>query len=255
LSVNPVAVSGFDAEAEAYERARPSYPPDAVTWLVGALGIGPTSAVADVAAGTGKFTRLLTPLRARVFAVEPVAGMREQLRNAVPGVAVIGAAAEALPFRDGTLDAITVAQAFHWFDRSRALPEFHRVLRRGGRIGVIANDRDISEPWVAAVWSVLDHVENRRPFGDHEEWHEIGFEDQPWFTPLANAQFVNEQVLTPDQVVDRLRSISYVAALAPARQLEVLDEIRAVVATHPDTAGRERLVLPYRAQVWWTERL
>jgi SAM-dependent methyltransferase len=255
LGVNPVAAAGFDAEAAAYERSRPTYPADAVAWLVDTLGIDARATVADVAAGTGKLTRLLVPTSATIVAVEPVAGMRAQLRRAVPSARIVAAQAEALPFGAGTLDAVTVAQAFHWFDRARALPELHRVLRPGGRVGVVSNDRDTSEPWVGVVWAALQPEDGRSPFGDHEEWHETGFDDQPWFTPLSCAEFANEQVLTPDQVVDRLRSISYVAALPPARQQEALDRIRAVIDEHPGTAGRDTVVLPYRARVWWAERL
>jgi len=117
LSVHDVAASGFGAEADAYERARPSYPPDAVAWIVDALRISTGRIVADVAAGTGKFTRLLEPTGAWVVAVEPVEGMRARL----PRMPVAAASAERLPFRGESLDAITVAQAFHWFDAPAAL--------------------------------------------------------------------------------------------------------------------------------------
>src|SRR5437879_5536038 len=129
MPVHEVAQRGFDAGADAYERARPSYPADAVAWLVEHLKIGPGARVCDLAAGTGKLTRLLAPSSAELIAVEPVEGMSRHLRAAQPGVPVVAATAEALPFADGSLDAVTVAQAFHWFDADRAFGELARVLR------------------------------------------------------------------------------------------------------------------------------
>src|SRR5262245_41807115 len=114
--VHEVAEQGFGTEAEVYEQARPSYPPDAVAWLGESLRIEPGSRVVDLAAGAGKLTRLLVPFGADLVAIEPVAGMRAVLVRAVPGVPALAATAEAIPVADASLDAVTVAQAFHWFD-------------------------------------------------------------------------------------------------------------------------------------------
>jgi SAM-dependent methyltransferase len=250
LSVHEVASSGFGAEADAYERARPSYPPDAVEWIVEALGIGPGRDVADVAAGTGKFTRLIQPTGAWIVAVEPVEGMRVRL----PRLATTAASAERLPFRAESLDAITVAQAFHWFDAAAALAEFHRVLRPGGRLALIWNARDRSVPWVDEVWSIMDRVEKRAPWRAHDEWRESAFVETPWFGSLHEARFHHEQLLSPADVVERVRSVSHVAVLPPDQQEAVLDEVRTLVRDDPATAGRDELALPYRVDAYWTER-
>jgi SAM-dependent methyltransferase len=250
LSVHEVANSGFGAEADAYERARPSYPPDAVAWIVEALGISPGHVVADVAAGTGKFTRLLEPTGAWLIAVEPVEGMRARL----PRMPTAAASAEALPFADGSIDAITVAQAFHWFDASAALGEFHRVLRPGGRLALLWNARDRSVPWVDEIWSIMDRVEKRAPWRAHDEWRESAFVETPWFGTLHEATFQHEQLLSPADVVERVRSVSHVAVLPPDRQEAVLDEVRALLRDDPTIAGREELALPYRVDAYWTER-
>src|SRR5207247_2469748 len=110
---------------EAYERARPGYPPEAVDYVVEQLGRG---LVVDLAAGTGKFTRELVARGRRVIAVEPVAGMRATFTSVLPDVSMLGATAEVMPFGDHEIDAITAAQAAHWFDAARAVVEFHRVL-------------------------------------------------------------------------------------------------------------------------------
>jgi SAM-dependent methyltransferase len=254
LSVHEVAVTGFGTEAQAYERGRPSYPPDAVAWLAETLPIAPGRTIADVAAGTGKLTRLIAPYGGELLAVEPVDGMRAFLRATVPGVHAVAGAAEALPFNDGSLDAITVAQAFHWFDAEAALREFHRVLRPAGRVGLIWNARDRSVPWVDAMWTILDRVEKRAPWRDHDEWRDTAFVDQPWFTPLTEATFRHEQLLTREEAVDRVRSVSHVAVLPPNEQAAVLDEVRAVLDSDPVTADQEVVALPYRVDAYWVER-
>jgi SAM-dependent methyltransferase len=256
LSVHDVAASGFGAEAAAYERARPSYPPDAVDWLVDALSIPDGGRVCDLAAGTGKFTRLLAPRvpRAALVAVEPVEAMRTVLAAALPDVPVAAATAEALPLSDGSLDGIAVAQAFHWFDAPAALREFHRVLRPGGRLALVWNARDRSVPWVDEIWSIMDRVEKRAPWRAHDEWHESAFVETPWFGPLHDATFRHEQTLSPADVVERVRSVSHVAVLPPDRQRAVLDEVRTLLRDDPATAGRDHLALPYRVDAYWTER-
>ena len=257
LSVHEVASSGFGAEADAYERARPSYPPDAVDWLVDALQVPDGGLVCDLAAGTGKFTRLLVPRlpRAELVAIEPVDGMRNVLAASLPEVPVSAATAEAMPFADASLDGITVAQAFHWFDAAVALAEFHRVLRPGGRLALVWNARDRSVPWVDEVWSIMDRVEKRAPWRAHDEWRESAFVETPWFGPLHEATFHHEQLLSPADVVERVRSVSHVAVLPAEQQEAVLDEVRTLLRDDPATAGRDEVALPYRVDAYWAERI
>jgi SAM-dependent methyltransferase len=251
--VHDVAATGFDREAGVYEQARPSYPAEAVDWLVENLRIGAGRRVVDVAAGTGKLTRLLEPFGAQLVAVEPVEGMRGAFVAVSPDVPVLAATAEQLPFTGTAFDAITVAQAFHWFDAGTALTEFARVLRPGGRLGLIWNARDRSNDLVDQLWSIMDRVEKRAPWRQHEAWHDSAFVEHPDFTPLVEATFHHEQVLSPDAVVARFRSVSHVAVLPPVEQERVLDEIRAVLATHPLAAGHDQVAIPYRVDAYWCE--
>jgi SAM-dependent methyltransferase len=255
MPVHEVAASGFDREADVYERSRPSYPPDAVAWLAGHLHIGPGRVVLDLAAGTGKLTRLLEPLGSTLVAAEPVAGMRTQLRATSPAVPLLAATAELLPVATGALDAIVVAQAFHWFDARAALGEAHRALRPGGRLGLVWNARDRSADHVEQLWSIMDRVEKRAPWRDHDDWRESALVENPWFTPLTEATFHHVQRLSPDEVVARFRSVSHVAVLPPAEQEAVLADVRAVLVDHPDTAGRDRIPIPYRVDAFFAERL
>jgi SAM-dependent methyltransferase len=189
-----------------------------------------------------------------LVAVEPVEGMRRFLAASLPRVPVVSASAEACPFAPASFDAITVAQAFHWFDARRALEELHRILRPGGRLALVWNARDRSVPWVDEIWSIMDRVEKRAPWRAHDEWRESAFVETPWFGPLHEATFHHEQVLSAADVVERVRSVSHVAVLAPERQHAVLDEVRTLLRDDPATAGRDEVALPYRVDAYWTER-
>jgi SAM-dependent methyltransferase len=254
MPVHDVAATGFDREAEVYEQARPGYPPESVAWFAEHLRIGPGARVADLAAGTGKLTRLLGPLGADLVAVEPVAGMRATFAAVCPDVPLVAATAEQLPFAHASLDAVTVAQAFHWFDARTALDELARVLRPKGRVGLVWNARDRSNDLVDRLWSIMDRVEKQAPWREHDAWHESAFVEHQQFTPLVEATFRHEQLLVPDAVVARFRSVSHVATLPRPDQERVLDEVRAVLATHPLAAGRAEVTIPYRVDAYWCER-
>jgi SAM-dependent methyltransferase len=254
-----IAEEGFDKEATTYERSRPTYPREAVAWVSERLQLAVGVRCADIAAGTGILTRLLVDCGCDLVAVEPVAGMRATMRTILPELPTVSAVAEALPFRDGSLDAVTVAQAFHWFDAPRALAEISRTLRVGGAVAMLWNARDRSRDWVDQVWSVMDRVEKHAPWRDHD--HVAGpdsaharrdddFTDAPGFGQLASASFTHEQTLTPEGVVERIRGVSHVAVLATAQQRAVLDEVRAILQTHVETRGRDYVTIPYRVDCY-----
>jgi SAM-dependent methyltransferase len=251
--VHEVAAAGFSDPAD-YEAARPSYPPEAVAWLVENLRIEPGRRVVDLAAGTGKLTRLLIPTGAELIAAEPVAGMRATFRANVAGIPVVATTAEQLAFRDASLDAVTVAQAFHWFDHDRTIADLARVVRAGGRVGLIWNARDRSVDWVDQVWGIMDRVEKRAPWRNHDEWSDSAYTDLPGFGALHTAEFRHEQPITPEGMVQRVASVSHVSVLPDAEREAVLDEVRVVLTTHPEARGRTELLVPYRVDCFWFER-
>jgi SAM-dependent methyltransferase len=238
----------------AYERGRPGYPAEAVAELVRVLGIGPGATVLDLAAGSGKLTRQLLPAGAVLVAVEPSQAMRERLAAAVPAVRVLEGTAEAIPLPDGSLDAVTVGQAFHWFDGPRAVAELHRVLRPGGRVGLVWNVRDESVPWMARVTAIIDRHAGDTPRYRDGRWRPA-FDASTGFTPLRVRRFRHRHELHREALLDRFASISFVAALPDAARASVLAEIEQVVEAEPSLAGPGPVMVPYRTDLFFSERL
>ncbi|WP_282206037.1 class I SAM-dependent methyltransferase [Kitasatospora fiedleri] len=234
--------NSFGPVAAQYQAARPSYPDalfDALERLTGRPLAG--AEVLDVGAGTGIATRLLAGRGARVVAVEPSEGMAAVLRELSPGVPVVKAVGDELPFHDASVDLVTYAQAFHWTDPARSIPEALRVLRPGGSLAVWWNVKDVEVPWLAAQQERLaaalptyDHHSgvNARP----EKLTGSGLE-------VRSARLRWERTVPVEQVIDDLTSRSYFAVLEPERRAPVLAAERAaLLAEFPDGQVTE----PYR---------
>ena len=251
--IHQAAATGFQASAETYERARPGYSEAAVAQLAAGLHLSSGDRVVDVGAGTGKLTRALCEHGLSVLAVEPVEAMRGIFASVLPGVPLMAATAERLPLRRASVAAVAVGQAFHWFNASAALAETHRVLRPGGRLGMVWNVRDESVEWVAALTRLIDSHVGTGPTFRSGAWQRA-FNDTPLFGPLQRATFPNEQRVDVEGVLARVASISYIAALPEADRRRVADQVRVLLAGHPDTAGRDQLVIRHHTDVFWCDR-
>jgi SAM-dependent methyltransferase len=253
MGIDRTAAEGFSAGAGSYERARPAYPPESVAHLAARLRIAPSSRVIDVGAGTGKLTALLAPTGAELYALEPVEQMRARF-EAGPSARIVAAAAETIPFADATFDAVVAAQAFHWFDGPRALAEIHRVLRRGGGLGLVWNARDLSCGWVEALSRIVDAHGDAIRRHETEEWRSpfVGRID---FSALEQEEFPNVQEVDEAQVLDRVASTSFIAILPDDEKAGVLEEVRSLVRSHPDTRGRERFAFPHLTRVYCCNRV
>ncbi|MEA2290606.1 MAG: hypothetical protein QOD55_2603 [Solirubrobacteraceae bacterium] len=241
--VHRAAARGFARSAGAYERARPEYPADAVAWLARRLGLGPGRVVVDLAAGTGKLTRPLLGTGARVVAIEPVAEMRRAIG---PGAEVLDGTAEAMPVPDASADAVTVGQAFHWFDGPAALAEVHRVLRPGGALAVVWNSRPLEDPVHAAIERIMAPHRAATPAHHTGAWEEA-FAATSLFGALEKRTFPHARLADAEALADRVGSTSFIAALPDGPRGEVLAAVRALAADGP-------VRLPYVCEVFVCDR-
>lgn len=251
MAIHESAAKGFAAGADAYERGRPTYSTEAIDRLIAELRIGPGTRVLDLAAGTGKLTRQIAPSGAEIVAVEPIDEMRARLVASLPDVQAMPGTAEDIPLPNHSVDAVVVGQAFHWFDGIRAVSEIRRVLKPGGAVGMIWQARDPGLPWVARLNELIDRIDDGHPRYRTEHWREA-FDLTALFDPVEEATYGYVQRGDVETIVDRVASISYVAALSEARRVPYLDEVRELLATDPATAGREVIELPYISHVYWT---
>jgi ubiquinone/menaquinone biosynthesis C-methylase UbiE len=241
------AANAFGPAAGDYERSRPSYPPGALDLLRGELGVGPGARVCDLAAGTGKLTRLLLATGADVVAVEPVVGMREELQASVPGVEVLDGTAEAIPLPDASVDVVTVAQAFHWFRFDEALAEIGRVLRPGGGLAILFNERDERTAWIKRWNEVIEWHTRRIAYYQHTDWAAVL--DAAGLAGGGEAHVEWAQPMTAELVAARVRSVSYVAEQPAAVQQDYVDRVLALV-----DGFDEPFDLPYVTHVWWASK-
>ncbi len=236
----------FGAAAAHYDQARPTYPATALSWTLAPLGVGRLRVV-DLGAGTGLLSRVVAAAGHEVIPVEPDAGMRAQLEAATPGVRALAGSAEAIPVPDASVDAVLAGTAYHWFDPELAHPEMARVLRPGGVLAAIWNDRDKATAWVAQLARIIGshrYVSGRR--AELDESRSFG----PLFGDVTKQQFPHVARQSPQGIADLAASRSNYLTATPTEQRLILDQVAELCAAHPDLAGRDTFDLPYLTTVY-----
>lgn len=222
----------FGCVAQAYDRARASYPPAAVEWVLEHCGTGAGTRVLDLGAGTGRLSAVLLDMGVEVVAVEP----DDAMRALVPvGAQALSGTAEQVPLPDGSVDAVMVGQAWHWFDHEQALAQVRRVLRPGGVLGLLWNVFDDRVPWVAKLADAAA-AEDRLSATDDETPY--GGEPVP-----ERREFAHSQAMTPDLLVDNLTSRSKIVLMDPAEREDLLRRVR-------DVAPADAFDLPWVCDTW-----
>lgn len=242
MTVHRLAARAWAGDtAEIYERARPGFPPEMVELLLERFG---SREVLDLAAGTGKLTRQLVDGGARVTAVEPLASMRAVLEREVPQATALAGTAEQIPLDDASVDLVTVAQAFHWFDGGAAGREIARILRPGGGLAVIWNVRDDTVAWMQAVSSLIERHKGDTPDHASGAWRRP-LEESGLFGPFELRTFAHEQRLSREEAVAMFASRSYVAVLPEPERTSLLDAIAGL------TPRDEPVVIGYTTELFW----
>jgi len=216
--------------------------------MLASMGAAAGATVVDVGAGTGKLMRMLVRDGLRVVAVEPLDAMRAYLPRTAPSALTVGGVAERLPLRGALANGIVVAQAFHWFDGPRALEEFRRVLRPDGALALVWNQRDLNVGWVRACSDLIEPLRGSTPSHRQESWRDA-FAGTDRFSPPTSATFPYRQPMTPDDVVDRHLSISFVAAQDGVTRDSVAAGIRRILEDDTDTHGTASIDFPHRTLV------
>jgi ubiquinone/menaquinone biosynthesis C-methylase UbiE len=229
---NPDWAHSFGGVADAYERGRPTYPAEAVTWM---LGDQPLT-VLELGAGTGKLTRVLTALGHDVHATDPDEAMLAVLEQQVPGARTAIASAEDIPLADASVDAVIAAQAFHWFDLDRALPEIARVLRPEGRVCLIWNHRNDKIPWVRRLGTLIGTQEQQDDPAQALIFSEL-------FGFVEDHEFSHWQTIDRRSIQDLVLSRSNVAVLDADARAAKLAEVLAFYDEYG--RGMDGMQLPY----------
>jgi SAM-dependent methyltransferase len=229
---HPDWAHSFGGVADAYELGRPSYPTEAVAWMLG----DPAQVVLELGAGTGKLTGVIAALGHDVHATDPDPAMLAILERQLPGVRTAQASAEEIPLADGSVDVVVAAQAFHWFDLDRALPEIARVLTPGGRICLVWNARDEKIPWVRRLGALIGTQDQLRDPAEALIFSEL-------FGFVEDRAFTHWQTIDRRSIRDLVLSRSNVAVLGEQERAAKLDEVLAFY----DEFGRgmDGMQLPY----------
>ncbi len=228
--------ASFGQVATEYALHRPDYPDEAVAWALAPLPHGAPfiGTVLDLGAGTGKLTAAILRCgvpTAAVLAVEPDDEMRAQLSRQLPEIATVRGSAERIPASGGSVDAILVGQAFHWFDPDHALPEIARVLRPGGVLATIGNIEDDSVGWVAEL---TEAAQAARPAGSIRQGS-ADVPEHPAFGKPEQREFRWRWPRTIDSLLETTSTHSWAVISSPPERAAALGTIRRFLEQHPVT--------------------
>jgi len=240
----------FGAVARDYDRFRPQPPQSAVNWLLP----GRCAVAVDLAAGTGLLARVLARTVPRVTAVEPDERMAAVLAERSPGVHVIRDRGEAIPLRDASADGVFIASAWHWLDAGLAVPQIARVLRDGGRLGVIWASRDPGAEWVRELgWpGTAAAGDAGRPARPRHRRHDVTLPPGAPFTGAGTASFTFIRPMTISAITGMLATYSGVITASPPAQAAAMAHATAVLDRH--FPGASKIDVPMRAWCWRADR-
>jgi SAM-dependent methyltransferase len=237
----------FGAIAEDYDRLRPGPPDEAVDWLLPAGG----QVAVDVGAGTGLLTRVLAGKVPRVIAVEPDERMRAVLSARSPGIETLDGRGEAIPLPDASADGVFISSAWHWMDPGRTIAEVTRVLRDGGRFGLIWTRRDCESGWLHEI--SLREPRARSSDADLRRPRSLALPADAQLSNITTRSFSFMLRMSADALIEMLGTYSGVITASPAERAGRLARARAAVdELFP---GATDIDVPMRASCWRADRV
>jgi SAM-dependent methyltransferase len=241
-------VAGF-LDAETYDRGRPRYGQDVAEALIAGLDLAAGAPLLELGAGTGSLARALLAGGLEVTALEPLEGMRRVLARAIGSERVLDGVAEQIPLADGSVEAVVAADAFHWFDEARAMPEIRRVLRPRGGMAILRTLPVLDAPWSRELGELFV-----RELGEHPAVSERGaaaaLEADGAFGPVSERLVSYEQVTDRARILDYVASFSWVGALPAEGRRQLLAEAEELLRRH----GVGELRHEFQVRIWMARR-
>jgi SAM-dependent methyltransferase len=223
-------VGGFD-DAEIYDRARHRYGAEVTELLIEQLELAPGAPVLELGAGTGQLSRALVDAGLSLTAVEPLGPTRALLERAIGAERVLDGRAEQIPLPDGAVEAVLAADAFHWFDEVRAMPEIRRVLRPGGGVAILRTTPVLDEPWSRELGTIITEARPEHP-AFTSRGAAAALEEDPAFGPVSDLQVRTRASFDRARIVALFASFSWVGSLPAQEREQLLQRADAVLERH-----------------------
>lgn len=259
MSVNQISQTSFDQNHLLYDRVRPDFIPEAVEFLVKALGLGKNSRVVELAAGTGKFTRAIADKGFNLTAAEPSDGMIKSFRQNFPSIEMVKGDSYNLPYATESVDGLIIAQAFHWFSDNKSLKEIARVLKPGAKLGLVWNYEDLDnltdQDWQKKVTEFIWSFDLGLPQFRRGEWKKA-FENQSYFEQYHHKSFKWSKLDNPEDIWPYWESRSYITALSSDKKKEVQNHIESIMKNvQPYELEQGKVVSKRGVYVAWAKKL
>jgi ubiquinone/menaquinone biosynthesis C-methylase UbiE len=237
-------VGGF-ADAAGYDRARPRYDALVAAELVDQLGLEPGAPVLELGAGTGQLSEALLEAGLDLTAVEPLDGTRQLLAATIGPERVRAGRAEAIPLADGSVRAVFAADAFHWFDERRAMPQIKRVLQPGGGVAILRTAPVIDEPWSRELGEVITRMRPEHP-AFNTRAAAAALEEDPAFGEVRETTVTSKRDLDREALIALVGTFSWVATMTSEERERLLAGVGEVLDAH----GVELETYDVRHQIW-----
>lgn len=254
LIMNPAAKS-FDICSEIYEDSRPGYPDAVANFFKKKLGFNTLSKLLELAAGTGKFTDLLVQHDLHPTVTEWLPNMLAILKAKHPKLSSAIAKAESIPFKDTTFEGVLTAQAFHWFANHVTLKDIARVLKSGGYLCILFQERNSQVSWGYEYHKIIFSYPHEAIVKFELGAWKSAFENQHYFSPLEHQKFTYSHHFFKKNLIQRALGMSFIAALSETKKAEVVQRIENLCATHPQIKDYDIIGFPYITHVYWAKVL